>query len=579
MAKEQSGTIAMIQTKRWIVQQVDDMEAVGRLSKELNINTTLARLLVLRGVKTFEEARQFFRPAWEHLHNPFLMAGMDAAVNRLVAAIDKGEQILIYGDYDVDGTTSVALVYSFLKNYYPKLQYYIPDRYKEGYGISFQGIDYAKENGYSLIIALDCGIKSIDKVEYATARGIDFIICDHHLPGDEIPAAVAVLDPKRADCEYPYKELSGCGIGFKLLQGFCQQQNIPQEKLYAYIDLVAVSIAADIVPITGENRTLACLGLQKLNSKPLPGLKALMEHNKLNRELNITDVVFIIGPRINAAGRIESGSRAVELLISENPGNAEMPNADINEHNNTRRDLDKAITQSALEMVAADATHASRRSTVVYSADWHKGVIGIVASRLTETYYRPTIVLTKSGTHVAGSARSVKGFDVYEAILACSDLLIQFGGHKFAAGLTMEEDKVEAFMHKFEEVVAGSITEESLTPEVEIDGELNLSDINNKFYDILKQFAPFGPGNMNPVFLSRNVTDRGYARVVGGNHLKMDLQQGGPTPTFPAIAFGQGQHHAAVAKKLPFDACYSIDPNEWQGKVSLQLNVKDMQFL
>lgn len=568
----------MIATKRWVLQQVDNVEAVNRLSAELNINKTLARILVLRGVTTYDEAKKFFRPEASHLLDPFLMLGMDKAVSRIIQAIDNGEHILIYGDYDVDGTTSVALVYSFLKNYYPNIAYYIPDRYKEGYGISTQGIDYAKANNFSLIIALDCGIKSVDKIAYANSLGVDFIICDHHLPGEEVPAAVAVLDPKQADCQYPYKELSGCGIGFKLMQAFSLEYGIEPEAVFNYIDLVAVSIAADIVPITGENRTLACLGLRKLNSSPLPGLKALIELNKLYRELNITDIVFMIGPRINAAGRIESGNKAVELLIAEHIDNAELPSADINENNNTRRDLDKAITQSALDMLLADTTHAERRSTVVYSPDWHKGVIGIVASRLTEVYYRPTIVLTQSGDHVAGSARSVKGFDVYEAILQCSDLLIQFGGHKFAAGLTMQPENVQAFIQKFEEVVASTITEESLTPEIEIDAEINLADITPKFYDILKQFAPFGPGNMNPVFLAKNVKDKGFARVVGDNHLKLDLQQEGTSAFFSAIAFGQGHQMANIQRKMAFDACFSIEPNEWQGRVTLQLNVKDMAF-
>ena len=564
--------------KRWVIQEVGDVEAVERLSKELNINKTLARLLVLRGIKTFDEARKFFRPAWEHLHDPFLMADMDKAVNRILDAIETGGKILIYGDYDVDGTTSVALVYSYLKNFYPHLEYYIPDRYKEGYGISFAGIDYANENGHTLIIALDCGIKSIDKVEYATERGIDFIICDHHLPGDEIPKAVAVLDPKRVDCTYPFDELSGCGIGFKLMQAYSIKAGINLEKLYTYIDLVAVSIAADIVPIVGENRTLACMGLQKLNTNPLPGLKAIIEFNKISRELSISDVVFIIGPRINAAGRIESGSRAVDLLISDHADGTVLPSADINDNNTTRRDLDRSITQSALDMIAGDDAYTNRRSTVVYSPDWHKGVIGIVASRLIENYYRPTIVLTKSGDQVAGSARSVKGFDVYEAILSCSDLLIQFGGHKFAAGLTMEEANVEAFIQKFEEIVSATITEESLTPEVEIDAEIDLAEITPKFYDVLKQFAPFGPGNMNPVFLTRGVRDRGYGRIVGSTHLKMDVQQDNPNLFFNAIAFGQGHYAENVAKKIPFDICYAIEPNEWNGKVTLQLNIKDMAF-
>jgi len=448
---------------------------------------------------------------------------MDKAVERISNAILNKEKILVYGDYDVDGTTAVSLVYTFLHNQYVNVEYYIPDRYKEGYGISLQGIDYAKENGCNLIIALDCGIKSIDKIEYANSLGVDFIICDHHRPGSELPNAVAVLDPKRADCDYPYKELSGCGVGFKLIQAIAQQKGIVFEDLTQYLDLVAVSIAADIVPITGENRILAFYGLKLLNENPRPGFKAILELSNFKKdEITVNDVVFLIAPRINAAGRIESGKSAVELLVSKNDNVAGLLGDGINEHNLKRKDLDASITEHALQLIEESEDHKYRKSTVLYNSAWHKGVIGIVASRLTEKYYRPTIVLTKSNDEnnmVSGSARSVKDFDVYNAIESCSDLLEQFGGHMYAAGLTMKEENVEEFIQRFEEVVSSTIEDRMLVREVEIDAELNLNDINQKFFNILKQFAPFGPGNMSPIFKSSNVRDNGRGKVVGNNHL------------------------------------------------------------
>ncbi len=568
-------------TKRWKVKPSAEKEIAERLAKAINVNPVAANLLIHRGITTFEEAKLFFRPQLEHLHDPFLMKDMDKAIVRIEEAISKGEKILVYGDYDVDGTTSVALVYSFLKTIYPNLDYYIPDRYKEGYGISIAGIDFAAANDFKLIIALDCGIKAMDKIAYANGKKIDFIICDHHLPGETIPNAVAVLDPKRRDCTYPYKELSGCGIGFKLIQAFSQKKNIPVESLEEYLDLVAISIAADIVPITGENRILAYHGLKRLNSSPREGIRAMLELSNIKKELTITDIVFVIGPRINAAGRMESGKKAVELLISSSAAHALESGNYLNKNNSDRRDLDIYTTQQALQMINESPTLQLRKTTVLFDPNWHKGVIGIVASRLTETYYRPTVMLTQSNGIVSGSARSVKDFDLYEALSACSDLLEQFGGHKFAAGLTLKPENVEAFSKKFEEVVSSTITDEMLIPEIEIDAAIDFSEITPAFYNILKQFAPFGPGNMNPIFLTENVSDKGYANIVGSNHLKMDLiHKGSKTESqavkFPAIAFGMGEHYEFVAKKNPFHVCYHINEQQWEGKTYYQLNVKDI---
>jgi single-stranded-DNA-specific exonuclease len=563
--------------KRWKQKEEVDKGITSNLAKALNVSSSVAKLLVQRGIHTFEEARLFFRPEYSRLHDPFLMKDMDKAVSRIERAVKNGEKILVYGDYDVDGTTSVALVWSFLKTFYEHAGYYIPDRYKEGYGISFAGIDFAQENGYTLIIALDCGIKSIDKVDYALKRKIDFIICDHHRPGTSLPAAVAVLDPKRADCTYPYDELSGCGIGFKLVQAYAHHNGIPDSALECYLDLVAVSIAADIVPVTGENRILAFYGLKRINAAPRQGFKTILKLANIKRTLNITDLVFLIAPRINAAGRIESGSRAVDLLVAGNEETAEASGIHINRNNTDRKDLDMSITQHALTMMERKEMQ-ERKSTVLFHAEWHKGVVGIVASRITEKYYRPTIILTESDGMVTGSARSVKDFDVYEAIDACSELLVQFGGHKYAAGLTLKKENLDAFVKKFEEVVSSTIEDHMLVPEVEIDSILTLEEIDWKFYRILKQFAPFGPGNMAPVFMTQSVTDKGYARIVGNNHLKLDIiDSDNPKLAFPAIGFGLGEYLPSIARKLPFDVCYCIEENEYNGMVSLQLNIKDVK--
>ncbi len=559
-------------------------EVIQKLSVELSIHPILAQLLVQRGINTFDEAKNFFRPSLSDLHDPFLMKDMDKAVERISNAILNKQKILVYGDYDVDGTTAVSLVYTFLHNQYVNVGYYIPDRYKEGYGISIQGIDYAKENNYDLIIALDCGIKSIDKIDYANTLGIDFIICDHHRPGSELPNAVAVLDPKRADCDYPYKELSGCGVGFKLIQAIAQQKGISFDDLEQYLDLVAVSIAADIVPITGENRILAYYGLKLLNRNPRPGFKAILDLSNFKKdEITVNDVVFLIAPRINAAGRIESGEKAVELLVSKNDNVAGLLGDGINEHNLKRKDLDQSITENALQLIEESEVHKYRKSTVLYNPEWHKGVIGIVASRLTEKYYRPTIVLTKSNDHnnmVSGSARSVKDFDVYNAIESCSDLLEQFGGHMYAAGLTMKEENVQTFIERFEEVVATTIEDRMLIREVEIDAELKLIDITPKFFNVLKQFAPFGPGNMSPIFISTNVRDNGRGKVVGNNHLKLSLVQHDDYQlTFDGIAFQLGHHHNQVEQQDAFDVVYHLEENNFNNRTTLQLNIKDLKFV
>jgi len=570
--------------KRWVLIPKGNSETIQKLSEELNIHPILSQLLVQRGINTFEEAKNFFRPSLSDLHDPFLMKDMDKAVERISNAILNKQKILVYGDYDVDGTTAVSLVYTFLHNQYVNVSYYIPDRYKEGYGISIQGIDYAKENNYDLIIALDCGIKSVDKIDYANTLGIDFIICDHHRPGSTLPAAVAVLDPKRTDCDYPYKELSGCGVGFKLIQAISQQKGISFSDLEQYLDLVAVSIAADIVPITGENRILAFHGLNFLKLNHRPGFKAILDLSNFKKdEITVNDVVFLIAPRINAAGRIESGNSAVELLVSKNDNVAGLLGDGINEHNLKRKDLDASITEHALQLIEESEDHKYRKSTVLYNSAWHKGVIGIVASRLTEKFYRPTIVLTKSNDEnkmVSGSARSVKDFDVYNAIESCSDLLEQFGGHMYAAGLTMKEENVQAFIERFEEVVATTIEDRMLIREVEMDAELNLMDITPKFFNVLKQFAPFGPGNMSPIFKSTSVRDNGRGKVVGNNHLKLSLVQHDDYQlTIDGIAFQLGHHHNQVEQKDVFDIVYHIEENNYNNRTALQLNIKDLKFV
>jgi single-stranded-DNA-specific exonuclease len=564
--------------KRWNIKYKSNNEAVSNLQTALNVDRVVATLLYHRNVTTFDQAKYFFRPELRSLHDPFLMKDMDKAISRIEKAIKKGEKILVFGDYDVDGTTAVATVYSFFKKFYSETAYYIPDRYKEGYGISFKGIDFAKENGYSLIIALDCGIKAIDKIEYANSKGIDFIICDHHLPGDELPKAVAVLDPKRNDCQYPYKELSGCGIGFKLIQAFAQKNDIPEKAYHKYLDLVATSIAADIVPITGENRILAFYGLEKINNDPRPGLQALISTNNINKGLNITSLVFIVGPRINAAGRLEHGSKAVELLVCEDEQEAIEIAKEINTTNTQRKDLDLGTTSEAHLMMENDPLTPHKKSTVLFNEGWHKGVIGIVASRLIEKYYRPTIVLTESEGKVTGSARSVRDFDVYSAIERCNDLLEQFGGHKFAAGLTLKKENIEAFRTKFEEVVSSSITPEQLIPQIDIDTEIELHEINDKIIRILKQFAPHGPENMMPLFVCKNVLDTGWAKIVGTNHLKLEVfQSANPNFRFQAIAYDKGDFLNIFQRKIPADIVFKIQENEYKGNVSIQLVIEEIR--
>ncbi|MBS1530882.1 MAG: single-stranded-DNA-specific exonuclease RecJ [Bacteroidetes bacterium] len=563
--------------KRWAVRDKPGNEDVIKLAGELNIDPVLSALLINRGISTFDDAKYFFRPDLRHLHDPFLMEDMEKAVERIEKAIANNEKILIYGDYDVDGTTAVALVYSFFKKHHDQIAYYIPDRYREGYGISTDGIDYAGENGFSLVIALDCGIKSVEKIAYANAKNVDFIICDHHLAGNELPEAVAVLDPKRSDCHYPYKELSGCGIGFKLVQAYAEKNDIPFDEVVCYLDLVVISIASDIVHITGENRVLAYFGLQKMNSDPCIGIKALMGVAGRTGEYTIANVVFLLGPRINAAGRIDDAKHAVELLISCNETEASEKSALINMHNTERKGHDMTITDEALGMIDGDELMIRRKSTVVFNENWHKGVIGIVASRLTEKYYRPTIVLTRSNGHIAGSARSVHGFDLYEALYECRDLLIQFGGHKYAAGLTLLQENIGAFSDRFEEVVSATITDEQLVQEIRIEGDLELKQIDARFFRVLNQFAPFGPGNMAPTFLSRNVKVAGYAGLAGEQHLKMAVMQEG-SPLFDCIAFGQGEFLYEVNAGKPFDICYTIEENVWRDKRSIQLNVKGIRF-
>lgn len=564
--------------KRWFPKPEPDIKLVKTLSKELGISKKLTYLLAQRGVKTFDEARYFFRPDIHHLEDPFLMQDMFAAIDRIDAAIENKEGILVFGDYDVDGTTAVATVYGFFSKRHNNIDYYIPDRYKEGYGISNAGIDYAADNGYSLIIALDCGIKSIDKVEYAKQKGIDFIICDHHQPGDTLPDAVAVLDPKRKDCDYPYKELSGCGVGFKLIQGYLIKHDEDPKELEDYLDFGVVSIASDIVDITGENRAIAYYGLEKLKNNPSPGLKCLLGMSlKDTSSLTISNLVFIVGPRINAAGRMSDAKASVRLLLSKDEEEAKEHTAILNEFNSDRKEHDQSITEEALELIASNKLEINRKTTVLYSDDWHKGVIGIVASRLTETYYRPTIVLTKSNGKYTGSGRSIPGFDLYNAIDACSDLLEQFGGHTFAAGLTLLPENVETFKAKFEEVVSASITEEILTPMVEYDMPLRLDDITPKFAHIVYQLAPFGPGNMNPVFMTEGVEAKGEPRVVGETHLKLSLISDTSLKPIDAIAFGFG-HMADDLTGKKFNICYTIEENTFRGITTLQLNIKDIKL-
>ena len=561
---------------RWSLKAKPEEEAVIGLSEAIKVSPLVASLLLQRGIKTYQDALKFFRPQLKDLHDPFLMKDMDLAVRRIEEAIRLGQNILIYGDYDVDGTTAVSLLSSYLLTGYPKVATYIPDRYAEGYGVSYTGIDFAHDNDIELIIALDCGIKAIDKVAYAKEKGIDFIICDHHRPGDQLPDAVAVLDPKRTDCNYPYDELCGCGIGFKLIQAIEQHNGRSVEGIIPYLDLVATAIAADIVPITGENRVMTYYGLKVINQQGRPGFRSILKTVRKS-ELTVTDVVFIIAPRINAAGRMEHGRFAVSLLTETDEAKADEMAGAIERLNTDRRGLDQEITEEALGQIRENKEE-KKYTSVVYKDSWHKGVIGIVASRLTETYYRPTLVFTKSGNKLAASARSVRGFDLYNALEACKDYLEQFGGHKYAAGLTLEESQYEEFKARFEDVVSSTISPELLNPEIRIDAEISLADITPKFMRILKQFEPFGPGNMKPVFLTHQLRDSGYAKGVGEGekHLKLAVKHGNSNP-IQAIGFGLGNKLPLVKENNLFSAVYSLDENHWNGNVSLQLKLKDIR--
>jgi len=567
-------------TYEWRFKPPVEEERIVALAEQINVQPFIAQLLIQRGIDDFEKAKKFFRPALSDLHDPFLMKDMREAVDRLTSAIFNGEKIMIYGDYDVDGTTSVAMMYSFLKNRGQDVEFYIPDRYKEGYGLSELGVRTASSSGCKLMVALDCGITAIDKVELATELGLDLIICDHHKPGKNIPNATAVLDPLRVDCEYPYKYLSGCGVGFKLLQALTIDQGLDEDVLWSYLDLLCISIGADIVAMTGENRVLAHFGLEKINNDPRPGITSLFNHAGFNKStVTISDVVFTLAPRINAAGRVQSARSAVEVMIADSieEGNAF---AKVVEQNNLdRRELDKEITTQALDQIENNEWHKDAWSTVVYGEDWHKGVIGIVASRLMDNYYRPTIVLTKSGDTVTGSARSIEGLNIYQCLSECTECMIQFGGHTMAAGMTMKEDQVEPFKLKFDEVVRAKLEQKQLSPVVDIDREIGLNEINERGYRILRQFAPFGPGNMKPVFMTKDLVNAKWSRAVGDEdaHLKLHVHQiDSKTPEFNGIGFRMGNWAKYVLEGKPFDAVYTLEENEWKGKVSLQLNVKDL---
>jgi len=572
-----------IMINKWIYTTLSEQqcEIQNKLADELSISPVLSQLLVQREIFTYDDARNFFRPDLANLHDPFLMADMDKAVERLTKAMRHNEKIMVYGDYDVDGTTSVSLVYKFLQKFHNNIDFYIPDRYNEGYGISIQGIDYAAQNGFKLIIALDCGIKAVEKVKYASSLGVDFVICDHHTPDAVLPPAVAVLDPKRDDCNYPYKHLSGCGVGFKLMQAFAIVNNIDFAQLTPLLDLLALSIASDIVPITGENRILAFFGLKQINSNPSVGLKGILEVcGLIDKEITISDIVFKIGPRINASGRMKLASEAVELLVSSNPVFAKEKSDTINEYNNDRKDLDKNITDEAIALIASDERYATRRSIVVHKPDWHKGVIGIVASRLSEEYYKPSIVLTNSNGLASGSARSVPGFDIYKAIDSCRDLLETFGGHMYAAGLSMKEENIPLFTERFEQFVSETILEEQTYPQIEIDALLEFKDITPKFFRVLKQFGPFGPGNMKPVFASKKVFDYGTSRLVGKEqeHLKLELVDSSSENVMNGIAFRMFAYNDHLKALNPLDICYTIEENTFNGNTNIQLMIRDIKI-
>jgi len=561
--------------KRWNLKKANEEEVLA-LHESLKIHPALCRILIQRGFDTFEKAKSYFRPQLSHLHSPWLMKDMDIAVMRIEEAINNKKNILVFGDYDVDGTTAVACVYRFLKNQYHNVEFYIPHRYKEGYGVSKAGIDFAKENNYTLIISLDCGIKSVELITYAKTLGIDFIVCDHHLPDHDLPPAIAILNPKQKDCTYPYKELCGCGVGFKLIQALCEKWQLPDSYYLEFLDLVATAIAADIVPVTGENRILAFYGLKKVNENPCIGIKALLKLAAQEKEIHIANLVFIVAPRINAAGRMDDARKAVQLFI-ENDYNKALEYAEMLHNDNTdRREADTNITEEALAIIQNDDTLINRKTTVIYREHWHKGVVGIVASRLIENYYRPTIVLTKSGDIVAGSARSVPGFNLYEAIHACRESLLGYGGHFAAAGMTMLEENVKTFADKFEEVVLNTITEELLVPEIIIDTPINFKDITQNFYNINLQMEPFGPENMRPVFITTNVIESGFSKVVKEKHVRFVVKQA--ELTFTGIGFNLAHKFHLLQKDKPFDIVYTLDINEWNGQQNLQLRVIDFNI-
>ncbi|MDG1914341.1 MAG: single-stranded-DNA-specific exonuclease RecJ [Crocinitomix sp.] len=570
--------------KRWVFKESTDQDTIVRLIEQLGVSKPIATILGQRKIQNFEAAKAFFRPSLDELHDPFEMLNMQLAVERISTAILNGENILVYGDYDVDGTTSVALIYEYLTREYEQVGYYIPDRYKEGYGISMTGVDFAIDNSFSLVIALDCGTKAIEQITYAKENGVDFIACDHHLPGTELPPCI-LLNPKQINCPYPYKELSGCGVGFKLVQALNQIANRSFDNIVNLMDLVVVSIGADIVSMTGENRILAYFGLQLLNETPRIGFKRILELSNTKGDLSIMDVVFSIAPRINAAGRIASGNKAVELLLAQSIDEVEEVSKLINTHNETRKGIDRSITAEAMAEIEKDDWLLNAKSTVIFDPNWHKGVVGIVASRLIESYYRPTIVLTESNGEAVGSARSIKGFNIHDAIAECADLLTQFGGHYFAAGLTMPLDNVPAFKLKFDSVAQDILTEDMLVPEIEIDTEIDFRDIFEnqlggipKFYRVLKQLAPFGPDNMSPVFVSRQVKDTGYSRLLKDEHVKLSIRQAEyPEIIVEAIAFGFGHLMTRIINE-PFDIVYTIGENFWQGRTTLQLMIKDIRF-
>jgi single-stranded-DNA-specific exonuclease len=563
---------------RWSAKQIPNQEVVARLSKEINVSIHIANILVQRGIDTFEKAKQYFRPSLSDLHDPFLLKDMDVAYTRIKDAVTKQEKMMVYGDYDVDGTTAVSIVYSYFKTLNQNIEYYIPDRYKEGYGISKIGIDFAAENNIHLIIALDCGIRSNDLIDYANSKGVDFIICDHHLPGVKLPNAAAILNPKRFDCTYPYKELSGAGIGFKLIQGYSKKEGFSEEKILEYIDLVAVSIASDLVEMRGENRVLAFFGLKKLNENPSIGLQSLLESAAAKSKYSIQDIIFGIGPKINAAGRVADAKSAVKVLIEQDFSTARQLSRILNDRNDERKELDTDITKEAVNIVENTPGLLDRKSIVLRGEDWHKGVVGIVASRMVEQFYKPTIVFSLNDGIYTGSARSVKNFDIHEAIQCCSEFVDQFGGHKYAAGLSVKLENFEVFAEAFEKYVAANITESSLTPEVEYDLELELSDINENMMKLVNQMAPFGPGNTMPIFKTDNVKAQNTARVLKDKHLKLQLS-GNTRHTFDAIGFGLAEHYLTVSNGNIFNACYNIEENNYNGRISVQLRLRDIKPL